>query len=182
MSLQVLVTFPGQMNIGELSDRLNLLKEMGCHVHVDTLINVTKKQAGAAFNRVMMSGRQKDKPIFQVAEELTPNEQKLIDQALERIHNEGSSDLLDMMTVNAVGRLRPNMTREILAYFNTNPGHTTSRAAGDLAEKFVAHYYNVTDAFTRIRALINVMCSASNRQRKLEKHGHGRSAQLYVIQ
>jgi hypothetical protein len=185
MSLQVLVTFPGQMNLGEFSDRLSLLKEMGCHVHVDTIINVTKKQVGAAFNRLMTGGKAQNKPTFQVAEALSPGEEKLIDLAMERIHREGSSDLLDMMTANAVGNLKPNMSKEIVAYYRANPGHTTAQGAGELAEKFVAHYYNVNDAFTRIRSLINTMSYANGPQKKLEKRGgtrgRGNPAQVYAI-
>lgn len=174
MSLQVLVTFPGQMSIGEFSDRLSLLKEMGCHVHVDTIVNVTKKQIG-------MAGPRRNKPGFQVAEALTPNEEKLIDQALERIHREGKTDLLDMMTANAVGSLKPNMTKEILSYCQENPGQTFTQIASALAEKFVEHYHNVNDAFMRIRGILYAMAYSKSNQRKLEKIGRGKFALVYAL-
>ena len=173
MSLQVLVSFPGHISVDEFKKRIDILSGMGCQVHLDSS---------------PIQERSKTMPKkgpFQIAEALTSNEESVIDQSMERSHRDGSSDLMDAMTVNAVGSLKPNMSREIISYYVENPGHTTAQAAGQLAEKFVAHYLDVNDAFSRIRNLINTMCHSNRNQRSLEKRGgrvgRGGAAQVYAI-
>jgi hypothetical protein len=72
-----------------------------------------------------------------------------------------------------------------VAYYQENPGHTTAQAAGNLANKFEAHYHNINDAFTRIRNLIKTMCHAKGTQKSLEKRGgkpgRGNDAQVFAL-
>ena len=181
MSLQVLVSFPGTMTLGDFSKRLNLLTEMGCTLHLgQRLVEVIdnkpvsksfKAKAGKDFN-----------DLFEETEELTPEETALLDKGLKLVHDAGSSPLMDSMTRAKVGRLKPNMTAEIVEYFRENPGHNKNTAASILAEKFVAHYKDINDAFRRIRSNITTATSGSLSQRKLENRGgRGDMAQLYLI-
>jgi len=172
------------MTLGDFTSKLDLLKEMGCSILIGDSID--KKKIGKEFNQLLAPKGKKTKVSFEETEELTPQEELLADQALKLIHERGNSPLLDSMTQAKVGRLRPNMSREIIAYYRENPGHTTAQAASELAEKFVAHYKDVTDAFKRIRNLINTMCHAKGSQKALEKRGGksgwgGQQAQVFVV-
>lgn len=188
MSLQVSVTFPGKMNVGEFASYLDMLKKLGCTFQFGELtavpIPVSKSATGRQFNRVMKV--QQEKPV-ELTEELSSNEEKVLDQVLARTHREGSSPLLDELTRANVGKLKPNMSREIVKYYQENPGHTTKQGAGFLAEKFIAHYDNdVNEAFKRIRNLINTICHSKTAQKTLEKRngkrGRGNDAQVFALE
>jgi transposase len=137
-------------------------------------IKVSKRAAGKAFNA-----------LFETAEALTANEESIIDQAMAKTHRDGTSPLLDAMARAREGTLKPNMSREILAYYKEHAGFTTAQGAADLADKFEAHYSDINDAFKRIRNLINTMCHAKGNQRGLEKRGgkpgRGNAAQVFVV-
>lgn len=184
MSLKVLVTFPGKMKLAQFAERINLLREMGCKLHVDpSEEQVSKAKAARDFNAAFSVVKKVS--AFQVAEALTPEEEKLLDMGLDAIYKKGTSPLLDFMTEAGVGKLKPNMSHEIVSYYKENPGHTTAQGAGELAERFQAHYQDVNDAFVRIRNLINTMCHAKGNQKHLEKRngfvGRGGAAQVYAI-
>lgn len=182
MALQVLVTFPGTMSLGDFEDRMGAISEMGCTIQLGTDITrpigefkVSKAKAGRDFNRVMSSEGA-------VTETLTAAEEALLDKGLKLTHDTGSSPLLDAMTRAAAGTLKPNMSREIRAYFTENPGHNSARAASNLADKFVAHYKDLNTAFLKIRGLINVLSAPSNSSRCLENRGGwGDLGQFHVL-
>ncbi len=188
MSLQVSVTFPGQMNIGEFASHLNTLKKLGCTFQIGESvvpIPASKSVAGRQFNQAMTKGKKESH--VELTEELSADEEKVLDQVMARTHSEGTSPLLDELTRNKVGKLKPNMSREIMDYYRANPGHTTKQGAGFLAEKFVAHYSDVNDAFKRIQNLINTICHSKTSQKTLEKRGGkrgwgGQPAQVFVIE
>ncbi len=187
MSLQVLVTFPGQMNLEVFSEHVQTLKGMGCQVHLETLANVTKKQigyvtateslkkrVGREFNEVFS---EKENPLM--SEELTPQELSLLDQGLKAIFDKKETPLLDSM-----GILKPklNVSHEIRVYFQENPGQNANQAAANLANKLESHFSNINDAFRRIKSLINVLCSRNSPQYALDRRGgRGMNAQIYPL-
>ncbi len=120
-----------------------------------------------------------------MTESLTAQEDSLAEQALRLTHDSGSTPLMDSMTRTRVGKLKPNMSREIIAYYREHPGHTTAQCAANLADKFEAHYKDINDAFKRIRNLINTMSYAKGPQRALEKRGgkpgRGHDAQVFLF-
>lgn len=179
MALQVLITFPGSMTVGDFEDRVHRIAKMGCTIQFGTELTqpigeliVSKKS-----RKVESEGT--------VTESLTAAEEALLDQGLRLTHEKGSSPLLDAMTAARVGNLRPNMSREIVSYFHENPGQTTAQAAGNLANKFESHYIDINDAFLKIRNLINTMAYAKGGQKALEKRGgragRGGDAQVFAV-
>lgn len=179
MSLQVLVTFPGSMTLGEFEDRVQRISKMGCAIQLGTDLThpIGELKVSRKTRQVSDEGT--------VTESLSAAEDALLDQGLKLTHEKGTSPLLDSMTAAGVGRLRPNMSREIIAYFKANPGQTTAQAAGNLANKFEAHYADINDAFTKIRNLINTMAYAKGGQKTLEKRGgrvgRGGEAKVYAL-
>jgi hypothetical protein len=179
MALQVLVTFPGSMTLGDFEDRMHRITKMGCTIQLGTDLTHPLGEL-----KVSKKSRQiNDEGV--VTEGLTAAEESLLDQGLRLTHEKGVSPLLDAMTAARVGRLRPNMSREIVAYYQENPGHTTAQGASNLADKFESHYKDVNDAFTKIRNLINTMAYAKGGQKALEKRGgyagRGGAAQVFAI-
>lgn len=178
MSLQVLLTFPGAMTLGEFSEHLGTLNGMGCTI-VHLKDEIAKRLGKVSKGEKIAAGRAFNE-AFEFAEALSPNEESIIDQAMEKIYQDISSPLLDSMEKS--GRVKTTMTSEIVSYFHENPGHTRDQAASALANKFEHRYKDINDAFGRIRALINVLASAKNHQKKLEKRGRGKTSQWYVLQ
>jgi hypothetical protein len=179
MSLQILITFPGSMTLGEFEDRVQRISKMGCAIQLGTDIThpIGELKVSKKTRQVNDEGT--------VTESLTAAEEALMDQGLKLTHEKGVSPLLDAMTAARVGKLRPNMSREIIAYYQENPGHTTAQGASNLADRFEAHYVDINDAFTKIRNLINTMAYAKGGQKALEKRGghvgRGGSAQVFAL-
>lgn len=176
MALQVLITFPGSMTLGDYEERMTTISEMGCTIQLGTdLIRPLGELKLSKRNRQV-------KYESTVTEGLTAAEETLLDQGLRLTHETGESPLLDAMTRAAAGTLKPNMSREIREYFEKNPGQNSSQAAGNLANKFLAHYKDINDAFIRIRNIINTLCSLTSPQRCLERRGgRGDQAQIHAI-
>ena len=187
MSLQMFVTFPGKMNLGDFAGHLDTLKKLGCTFQLSedaVPIHVSKSVAGRQFNRALKFQQENH---VELTEELSANEEKVLDQVMARAHNEGTSPLLDELTRAKVGKLKPNMSREIVDYYRQNPGHTSKQGAGFLAEKFAAHFDNdVNEAFKRIRNLINTICYSNTAQKTLEKRGgkpgRGNDGQVFALE
>lgn len=178
MSLQVLVTFPGSMSLGDFEERMQRIAKMGCSIHIGT--DLTHPIGELKVTKKVHHIRDEV-----VTEGLTAVEDSLLEQGLKLTHKTGDSPLLDAMTAARVGKLRPNMSREIVTYYQKNPGQTTAQAAGNLANKFEAHYAGINDAFTKIRNLINTMAYAKGGQKALEKRGgkpgRGNEAQVFAV-
>lgn len=180
MSLQVLVTFPGNMTLGSFEDRLKLLTKMGCSIHLGTDMAqpIGKMSVGKVFRPT--APIQKGEPLM--TEELTPQELSLLDQGLQSIYDNQESPLLDHMEKVGVLRSKPNMSREIRQYFSEHPGHSPGQAASHLADKFESIYGDINDAFRRIKSLISVLCTRSSPQYCLDRRGgRGDMAQIHLI-
>lgn len=176
MALQVLVTFPGSMTLGEFEDRVQRISKMGCAIQLGTDLTHPIGEL-----KVSKRSRQVHSEDV-VTESLTEAEEALLDQGLKLTHESGEAPLLDAMTRAAAGRLKPNMSREIEEYFRKYPGQNSSQAASNLANKFVAHYKDINDAFLRIRNIINTLCSPTSPQRRLDRRGgRGDQAQIHVL-
>jgi hypothetical protein len=183
MSLQVLVTFPGKMKLEKFSEGINHLREMGCKLHLEP--SKIKTAHDLETVRGFVALESKKHSTFQVADALTPEEELLLDKGLEVIYKKGTAPLLNSMTEAGEGKLKPNMSYEIISYYKANPGNTTAQGAGELAERFHIFYEDVSVAFTKIRNLINTMCHAKDNQKSLEKRGgyagKGGAAQVFAI-
>lgn len=183
MALQVLVTFPGTMSLGAFEERINILTKMGCNIHLGTDMTrpigelsvgkVFKAKAAKDFNNALS----KDEPLM--SEELTPQELSLLDQGLKAVFDKKDTPLLDSM-----GALKPklNMSHEIRSYFHAHPGQSANQAATNLANKLESHFFDINDAFRRIKALINALCSPNSPQYSLKRSGgRGMYAQIHPL-
>lgn len=184
MSLQVLVTFPGSMTLGAFEDRINLLTKMGCSIHLGTDLarplgqmsvgKVFKAKAAKDFNK-LLSQKAEDA----MTEELTPQEEALLDKGMQAIYDKMESPLLDSM---GVFKPKLNVSHEIRTYFQENPGHSANQAAAHLANKFESSYEDINDAFKRIKNIICVLCAPNNPQHCLDRRGgRGDKAQIHLI-
>jgi hypothetical protein len=171
------------MSLGAFEERINLLTKMGCNIHLGTDMThplgelsvgkVFKTKAGKNFNKALS----KDEPLM--TEELTPQELSLLDQGLKAVFDNKNTPLLDSM-----GVLKPklNISHEIRAYFQENPGQNANQAATNLANKLESHFFDINDAFRRIKTLINVLCTRNSPQYSLDRRGgRGMYAQIHPL-
>lgn len=175
MFLAVQVLLPGSTTLEQVQGLIQKLDKMGLNAQFLT----------GSLSPIHGVRTKKVADEEEITETLSVAEETLLDKGLRITHERGGSPLLDAMTAARVGRLRPNMSREIISYYQENPGHTTAQAAGNLANKFESHYADINDAFKRIRNLINTMAYAKGGQKALEKRGgragRGGEAQVFAV-
>lgn len=175
MFLAVQVLLPGSTTLEQVQGLIQKLDKMGLNAQFLT----------GSLSPIHGVRTKKVADEEEITDTLSTAEETLLDKGLKITHEHGGSPLLDAMTAAKVGKLRPNMSREIVAYYKENPGQTTAQAAGNLANKFEAHYASINDAFTKIRNLINTMSYAKGGQKALEKRGgfpgRGGEARVYAV-
>ena len=152
----VVIKFPRTMSLNDYQTKIDTLKAWGCDLELDPAL--TRPIVELEQERVSASVVEKTAdPFTPMAETLTAAERKLIDRGLELIHKSETSPLIDQLAAAGVGKLKPNMTQEIIAYYKANPGHTYKQCATFMADKFVNHYGTREIGYRKLTALLHTL-------------------------
>ena len=128
------------------------------------------------------------KPAVKVDEsgtvvELSAQEQSILDQRLHATHNSDESSILDGLEKMGAGKLKPNMTQEIIKFFQQNPGMTVVEAAPILMEMYPHVYTNGKPELARIKSTINNIIHSAHRLRKVGgKRGCNGAGKIYPVE